>query len=221
MVGILHKSNVFVQRKYRSLFKKRISKQDIELLKDTNFIIIANNCWGGAIYQWLTRSYNTPFIGLFINDTCYLKLLSNFDFYMKQELQFITKSKYASNGEQYPIGLLDDIEIHFLHYKSTEEAEEKWVRRTERMLEEKDEDRYFFKFSSSSQEETIYKKFHSLKFKNKISFHINNDCKIQSSAHLRVFEREKDKIVNGVKLFKLSFLYVDIFHWLRHNEIRK
>ena len=53
---------------------------------------------------------------------------------MAQELKFGAVSKYKDRAKTYPLGLLDDIEIHFTHYKSEEEAHEKWERRTASML---------------------------------------------------------------------------------------
>ncbi|WP_066221471.1 DUF1919 domain-containing protein [Formosa haliotis] len=103
-------------------------------IRNNNFAIISNNCWGGAIYKALDLPYNTPFIGLFINSPCYIKLLQNFDFYMREEMTFQESSMYPIENIHYPIGVLDDVEIHFLHYKSEEEAKNKWDRRKERML---------------------------------------------------------------------------------------
>jgi len=225
MNSFLRKISVFFKRKYRIIFKNSINKKHINLLKDTNFVIISNNCWGGAIYQWLNRPYNTPFVGLALFNDCYIKLLSNFDYYMQQPLFFVDKSNYKLRKEGYPIAKLDDIEIHFTHYKTEEEAKTKWIRRTQRMLEETNKDNYYFKFCSSwNATEKNYKDFHALKYKNKISFHIDDESSIATPAHIKVFEREKGKkneIVNGVKLFKLSFLYIDIFHWLRYKEVLK
>jgi len=225
MNNILRTTSVFLRRKYRVLFKERLNKKDIELLKDTNFVIISDNCWGGAVYQWLGRPYNTPFVGVGFYGDCYIKLLSNFDYYMRQELKFVTTSKYPQRKIEHPLALLDDIEVHFRHYKTEEEAKTKWTRRTQRMLEETNKDNYYFKICSAwSASEQNYKAFHALKYKNKLSFHINDKSTVETPGHIKVIEREKNKkneIVNGVKLFKLSFLYLDIFHWLRYKEITK
>ena len=55
------------------------------------------------------------------------------------KLQFISvdKSKHKDNlierNTKCPIGVLDDIEVVFLHYKSEQEALEKWNRRSKRI----------------------------------------------------------------------------------------
>ena len=67
-------------------------------------------------------------------------------------MEFIStaESKYCdvlkSRKQFCPIGKLDDIEIVFLHYASTEEALEKWERRKARVNYNK----LLFKISSSN-----------------------------------------------------------------------
>ena len=36
-------------------------------------------------------------------------------------------------GEEYPIGTLGDVEIHFMHYETCKEAKEAWNRRKQRL----------------------------------------------------------------------------------------
>lgn len=103
--------------------------------KNKTFSIISNNCWGGGVYQELRVPYNTPTIGLYFYPDDYIKFLKRLKYYCTDAtLSFTNVSKWKNYVCQYPIGLLDDeIEIHFLHYKSEEEAKEKWDRRKHRM----------------------------------------------------------------------------------------
>ncbi len=214
---MVRKINVFVQRKFRRIFKNSLNKKDIELLENKDFVIVANNCWGGEVYNWFNRPYNSPFVGLFIYGPCYLKLLSNFHSYMFQELKFKTNSNYISNDLNYPIGILNDVEIHFLHYKTKEEALSKWNRRTKRMFEITDLNNYFFKNCDMYEtNEQLLEQFHQLPFKNKISFSYSNFKSLKKHKHIRVQESNKTKIhvPNGVKLFKITFLYLDLPAWL-------
>jgi len=225
MNSVFRAISVFFQRKLRSLLKNHHQKRDEKLLKETKFIIISDNCWGGSIYQWLNRPYNTPFIGLWIYGECYIKLLSNFDYYINKKISFVKHSKYNNTTNSiYPIGKLEDVEIHFLHYKTEEEARLKWRKRTNRMLKEKDKDNYFFKLDDGGNaSEEIFKKFHELPFKNKISFTINDYKHINSKNNFQIKERNKTNknvIPNGVKLFKLTFLYTDIFYWLKNKKVK-
>ena len=96
-----------------------------------NHCIITNNCYGLDYYKKQNIPYNTPFVGLFIYADCYIKLLESFEAYMDEPLTYCMFSKYGKTD--YPVGLLYDVEIHFLHYKTFQEALHKWNRRKARM----------------------------------------------------------------------------------------
>lgn len=214
---------VFLKRKIRVYSKKRIIAKEKLQLKGTNFVIIADNCWGSAVYQWYERPYNTPFAGVGIYGPCYIKLLSNFDEYMTLDLKFVTETKYPHRKLTYPLALLGDVELHFTHYKTEKDAETKWIRRTKRMLEETNKDNYYFKICDAwALDPDLFKQFHDLPFKNKVSF-IQNDKKIlQLKNHIGIKERHKDDktlVPNGVKLFKICFLYYDLTQWLSTGKI--
>jgi uncharacterized protein (DUF1919 family) len=122
------------------------------LAGDCEFTIISNNCWGAHIYQAMRIEYKSPFVGLFIPPTSYLHLLRRFDYYIRSNLTFTNESSSASinlwrdrAGLDYPIGLLDgQVELHFQHYTSENEARSKWRRRCRRV--NPDPLRWFFKF---------------------------------------------------------------------------
>ena len=44
----------------------------------------------------------------------------------------LTSQESLTINTEYPIGYLDDIEIHFMHYQSITEVKEKWERRTKK-----------------------------------------------------------------------------------------
>ena len=94
--------------------------------------IISNNCYGTPYYTKRGLQYNTPFIGLFLYGPCYIQLLEHFDEYIREPLVEAKGSKYGTVW--YPVGLLKDIEIHFLHDKDFSVAKEAWDRRIERLL---------------------------------------------------------------------------------------
>lgn len=96
------------------------------------YCIISNNCYGVDYYKQQQIPYNTPFVGLFLYPECYIRLLESFDTCMELELTYCMFSKYGKTI--YPVGNLGkDIEIHFLHYKTFQEALDKWNRRKARM----------------------------------------------------------------------------------------
>lgn len=119
-------------------------------LKNKDFSIISNDCWGGGVYEDLNLPYKTPTVGLFFYAPCYIEFLENFNELIDIDLQFVSNSKYKEanefrkkNKDYYPIGKINDIEIHFLHYKTEVEAFEKWNRRRARI----NKNNLFFKFS--------------------------------------------------------------------------
>ena len=119
-------------------------------LKNTDFSIISNNCWAGYVYRRYGIPYLTPTVGLYFFADDYVKFCSNLKFYLEQPLEFISceQSKYSEiikerNQQNVPIARLGDVEIIFLHYKTAEEAREKWERRAKRV----NYDNLIFKFS--------------------------------------------------------------------------
>ena len=217
-IFMIRKIEVFIKRKLRQTFRAILSKKDIKAIEGRNFVIVSNNCWGGSLYDWYKRPFNSPFIGLFLYGPCYLKVLSNFEYYLKQELKFIPQSKYPDRPKSYPVALLDDAEIHFTHYDCEEVAKEKWNRRTARMLAEPNLDNYFFKICDRERVTHEHlKTFHELPFKNKISFGLTTCPILENKNHIKIFESHNNNnkfVPNGKKLFKLTFIYFKVNKWL-------
>lgn len=200
-------------RMFKNILKKVTLKLDQFMYKNKDFVIVSNNCWGAEIYKSLGVKYNTPFVGLYIYGPDFIKLLEKFDYYIKQELSFVERSKWVNSPVTYPIGIVDDIEIHFLHYNDSNEAIDKWNRRLERMSRTTDLNKYYFKIDDRDlSDQNIILKFHELPFKNKISFGIK--C-LNLKNHIQIKENENNQTVpDGVKLYKYCFRYVDVLKWV-------
>ena len=140
----------------------------------TNFTLISNNCWAGITYEYFGMPFISPTIGLYIFPKDYIKFISNLKHYMNIDLKFIdfNTSKYReeivkANQEGSIIGILEDVEIIFLHYKNEKEVLEKWNRRKSRI----DYNHILYKFNDQNfctEEDLI--NFHNLPLKNKICF---------------------------------------------------
>lgn len=152
----------------RAYNKKRIKSRD--------FTVISNNCWAGKVYQYLDMPYLSPTVGLYFFADDYIKFVKNLKYYMSIDLKFISveESKYKDElikrkHDLIPLAKLDDVEIVFLHYKTNEEAKEKWNRRKQRINWEN----IYFKFSKMNfcTEEHL-KAFSELPFRHK--FMLNN-----------------------------------------------
>lgn len=213
---------IFIKRKLRQAFSSYYQKKDRDSLVNTDFVLISRNCWGGQAYQWLGLKYNTPFVGLFLFGPCYMKLLRHFDTYMQLELNFIEISKYPNAYNNHPIALLGDVELHFQHYENSAEAREKWNRRKQRMLEIPKAN-YFFTICDRREVTPMdIKEFHTMDFKNKLSFSFKSIEGLTNRQHIKFIKDPRKKNgspPNGKKRFKLSFLYFDLVHWLNVGNV--
>lgn len=160
----------------KTSLKKILQKINCIGLKNRNFTVISDNCWGNFLYQDFGIEYQSPFVGLFIFSPDYIELLENFDELMASELSFIPAetSKYAKQLREwntlgtYPIATLSErVEIHFLHYHNEKEAKDKWNRRKKRI----DKKNLLVKFCDRDLcTPDLIKRFDNLPFKHKICF---------------------------------------------------
>lgn len=184
-------------------------------LKNNNFTIISDNCWGGFMYQYLGIEYNTPFVGMFIFAPDYIKMLQNLRYYINCELKFVEESKfkdtlikYGTEGT-YPVGKLDDIEIHFLHYSNENEAMEKWNKRKKRVNWEN----IFIKFCDANLcDEKYIEEFNNLNYSKKICFTAKNYPHLNSVIWLNELSSQKS-VKNEWKICKK---YFDVVNWLNN-----
>lgn len=52
-------------------------------LKNKDFSLVSDDCWGGFLYKQLGLKYNTPFMWLFIFNNDYLKLVKELKLYLR------------------------------------------------------------------------------------------------------------------------------------------
>ena len=171
-----------IRIKTKKFYINKTSKIRKKAIKNDEFTIIANNCWAGFVYQSYGFKYNTPTIGMFFIAEDYIKFISNLKYYLSiEKIDFINPSdskwyedlKSKDNFGTYPIGKIEDIEIHFLHYKTKEDAQEKWNKRKQRI----NYNSILYKFSEMNLcTEKDIKDFQNLNLKNKICF-ISNKYK--------------------------------------------
>lgn len=117
--------------------KSSIEKLNALIPKSTS--IFSMNCFAGRIYQDLEREYTSPTVGLFFLPQDFIKIGNDINL-IKRDIEEIQNSKWSgasrviSSHGKYPIGKFvgTDIEIHFLHYPTFDEAKKKWKRRIER-----------------------------------------------------------------------------------------
>ncbi len=168
-------------------------------VKNKDFTVISNNCWAGKVYQYLDMPYLSPTVGLYFFASDYLNFISDLHHYLDMPLKFVPaeESKYYQqlkerNQLDKPIGLLDDVEIVFLHYKSAQEAEEKWNRRKARV----NFDNIIIKTSDMNLcIENHLKAFDSLPFNNKFILTKNRPLKHKCEIYIKD-KNKSDELVN-------------------------
>ncbi len=136
--------------------------------------------------------YNSPTAGLYIQFPDYILFLQHLKDYCSQPISFKNAGcQEISNREGYPIGVLsydkEEIVVHFLHYKSQEEAKEKWERRCKRI----DFDNLLIIGSETDgcQKEDI-EKFANLTYHNKIFF-TKNRYDLNCTYYLKAFNKKQ------------------------------
>jgi uncharacterized protein (DUF1919 family) len=205
----IRKSILTSRNKLGSAFSRR-------RLENQDFTIISNDCWGGEVYKDLRLAYKSPFVGLFIMTPCYLKLLHELQEHMQERLVFTNASRYQDLTEQrkksgdYPIGLLRDVELHFVHAFSQEEAAEKWNRRTERIAW----DNLFIKMSGGNNACTdVYlEDFDRMPYKNKVCFVPTPRVDLASCVYVPNY------VTNGARLYRKSLCHFDVINWLNGHS---
>lgn len=163
--------------------REKINLKNREKLKNKDFSLIASNCNGAFILHDLGLRFNSPTVNLFLYPSDFVKYTRNLKYYSSLELKFIKKENI-----DYPVGKLDDIEIYFMHYKTEEEAKQKWLERTNRI----NYDNIFILMTDRdgcSKEDL--ENFDKLEYKNKIVFTHILYKDIKSSYYIKSFENEE------------------------------
>lgn len=197
--------NKTIYRKLSRLTDKPLAKIRRKFLNNTDFSIICNNCWGGYVYRRYALPYLTPTIGCYFFASDFCKLCENLKYYMSQPLVFISYNESKWKDEiiqkkqtEVPLAKLGDIEIVFLHYKSSEEAKEKWNRRVSRI----NYNNLIFKFSKMNLcgEEEL-RRFDNLNENKKICF-ITEKCEDLTSGVLFKSHKNHDQILDDTSEYQ-------------------
>ncbi|WP_287622101.1 DUF1919 domain-containing protein [Parabacteroides sp.] len=211
--------------KLRLEFREKIGnpilgKGRCDRLNVNGFTIISNNCWGGHVYRYFQLSYDSPTIGLYFFAEDYVKFVYDLRKYLEAEIRFVTyrESRYKKELERKgqthcPIGVIDDIEIVFLHYKTPEEALEKWTRRKKRIHW----DQLVFKMSEQNLcTAELLRKFDALPARRKLVF-IFADYGLESQVLFKEY-LGKGEVANDTIRFRK---YVDLINWINGKPFKR
>lgn len=189
-------------------------------LNSIDFSIISNNCFAGIVYQHFNLQYNTPTVGLYFYPDEYIKFCKKFDYYIGQKLTFIkaSNSKYfddlkKNHYENVIVGMLDDVEIVFLHYKTEREAKDKWERGVHRLSKN-----IIFKFND--QNGATYENlrdFDALPYKNKIMFTARNYPEFTSNVFCKKYKSASFIKEDYYSVYK----YINLVNYINHSIVGK
>lgn len=177
-------------------------------LRNRTFSLLASNCSGGCICHDLGLQFRSPFVNLYLSAEDYMKFLRSPGTYLDAPLVFLTDT-----GKAYPLGMLRDITLHFMHYATPREAEDAWNRRKQRI----DWDNLFVLMTDRDGcTEELLKEFDALPYKNKAVFTHIPMPHIKSAVYLPGFENESelgnaDAFVNRFSGRK----YFDVFDYVK------
>lgn len=118
MIDVFNKFKRFYFRTVVKLFMRKRSLPTI----------ISSNCVGNRIYRSCGVKYNTPTVGLWFQFDDFYKFVNNLEYYLSFEL-----TECFDSDHRYPVGILNDIKINFMHYPDFETAKQKWKKRVKRI----------------------------------------------------------------------------------------
>lgn len=170
-----------VKKAINQLLRFSIDVKNRRRLTNHSMSVISINCNGAFILHDLGEQFRSPFVNLYLEPADFLKYLQNMSHYMQADLGFIQTDK------AYPVGKLDDLTIHFMHYHSEKEAKEKWEARTKRI----NRDNLFIMMTD--RDGCSYKnlaEFDRLSFKHKVVFTHKPYPELKSAFYIKGFEAD-------------------------------
>lgn len=152
-------------------------------LKNKNPTVFSSNCNGAMILHDMQCRYNSPFVNLFLMPDDFLKFLKSPKKYLNAEPVEIN-SKFS-----FPVGVIEDIVVYFMHYKSFDDAREKWVERSKRV----DMNNLFIMMTDKNGcTEKHIAEFDKLPYQNKVIFTHIPYPQYKSAFYIKGFENKKE-----------------------------
>lgn len=195
----------------KELLQTRINNKNKKKLLNKNPIIISSNCTGGFIYHWLGLKFRSPFINLFLSPEEFVLMCENINDFLNTPL------KEINTNYSYPVGKgYNGIQVHFMYYKSFEEAIELWNKRLSRMertrvsnsLSEKfnyNTEETGFIFSNWNGNTDLLRRFDELPFNNKVVF-TDRKYNFPSSYYLKGYNINKENVYATQNIFGKRYI---------------
>lgn len=180
-------------------------------LKNSDFTIFAQNCIGSVMYHDLGLQFDSPTINLLLPPKDFVRFMKEIHYYLEQPITFQKTDKSS------PVGDLDGLTVHFIHYKTEQEALSSWKKRIERIHWDK-------VFVICCDEGLTYDDmadFDHLPYQNKILFMHKADPSIKCGIYTKDFQDKTDaRLLEFCNLFGKRYYqrYVDYVKWLNEGN---
>ncbi|WP_032092918.1 DUF1919 domain-containing protein [Necropsobacter rosorum] len=171
-----------IKKAMNLFFRQGINEKNRQELQNHNMSLLASNCNGALILHDLGERFNSPFVNLYLTPQDFIRYLQHMEYYQHHPLRF------AAENTPYPIGYLDDLTIHFMHYHSAQEAEAKWQERSRRI----DPDNLFIMMTDRDGcRYQDLQAFDQLPFAHKVVFTRKPYADINSAFYIKGFEAQE------------------------------
>lgn len=203
------------RKKTAVFFRPKLDAQIQKKLDKIEFSIFGNNCLAGVFYHDAKRQFTSPTINTAMDGEDFIRFLENPEHYLEHPMQFIT-----FDGHDYPIACIDDIEVRFVHYKTAEEAQQKWKERGQRIVW----DNLFIVATNQDGCNTpeLMERFDRLPYKNKVMFVSREYPQYSWAVMVPQFRgRFQVRIMTAFANFKGQRYYetcFDLADWIKSNS---
>ena len=177
---LLSKIRSAINKIQRIFINRRLKSR----LQNHGMTVISANCVGAFILHDLNEPFNSPFVNLYLSPNDFVRYLQNIEFYQRQSLTFIQSEK------PYPVAKLADLKVHFMHYRNSQDAQQKWLARSARM----NLDNLFIMMTDKDDAQGMAYEdlvaFDQLPFKNKVVFTRKPYPEFKSAFYIKGFEKQ-------------------------------
>ena len=169
------------------------------------------NCIGGILFHDLGIQFCSPTVNNMMLQTDFVKFVLNMEYYLRQPLAFFDHPEH-----EFPCVLLDDVTVYFTHYKTREEAQEKWTARCKRM----DKDNLFvFLMERDGLTEQQIRELSQLNVRGLVVFTANDYPDIPYALQLPRYAKDKEvgnvlrkSYLNGRREYEKYFDFIKWFN---------
>lgn len=170
------------------------------------------------IYHRLGQKFLSPTVNLCFPDKKeYVRFVKNLKYYLSLELRFV------ESDLPYPVAYCGDVKILFNHYKTEQEAREKWVERSKRVNYD---NLYIIADEAANFSYEEIEALNHIACANKCVLSLQEYpefdfvvplLKYKGATHLGIYMEEKNPFT-GLYPFDLDFDYVA---WLNNEDFRR